>query len=39
MLVKKSNDPKTDPCGTPVNIGLIDKLDPFSVTYCFQLSK
>ena len=26
-------------CGTPVDIGLVDELDPFNVTYCFRLSK
>ena len=35
MQIKKNNDPKTDPCDTPVDIGLIDELDPFSETYCF----
>ena len=37
--IKMSNGRKTDPCGTPVSLGLIDELDPFSVTNCSWLSK
>ena len=37
MYIKKSNDHRTDPCGIPVDIGLIGELDPFSVTSALKV--
>ena len=33
IKTKKRNGPKTDPCSTPVKIGLLDELGSLSVIY------
>ena len=35
----KSNGPRIEPCGTPVEIGLYSDLIPLCSTYCDRLAR